>query len=72
MYSYESNNYISTHMFGLYIIIYLLFPCEYVLIEVVLNLLVGDIDAYLLERILGEILKAEDVQQADRKLLSTV
>lgn len=48
---------------------YLLFPREDVLIEVVLDLLIGNIDAKLLERILGKILKAENVQKTDRQRL---
>jgi hypothetical protein len=44
---------------------YLLFPREDVLIEVVLDLLIGNIDTKLLERILGKILKAENVQKTD-------
>lgn len=42
-----------------------LLPGEYVLIEVELNLLVGDVDAELLKRVVLEVLEAEDVQDAD-------
>ena len=35
------------------------------LVEVELDLLVGDVDAQLLERVLLEVLEAEDVQDAD-------
>lgn len=35
------------------------------LVEVKLDLLVGDVDAELLERVLLEVLEAEDVQDAD-------
>lgn len=42
-----------------------LFPGEYVLVEVELDLLVGDVDAELLEGVLLEILKTKDVQDAD-------
>lgn len=35
------------------------------LIEVELNLLVGDVNAELLERVALEVFKAEDVQDAD-------
>lgn len=35
------------------------------LVEVVLDLLVGDVNAELLERVLREILEAEDVEQTD-------
>lgn len=43
------------------------FPGEDVLVEVVLDLFVRDVDAQLLERILLEILKAEDVEQTNGK-----
>lgn len=46
-----------------------LFPNEYVLVEVKLNLLIGDVDAELLERVLLEVLKTEDVQDADVEAL---
>lgn len=39
------------------------------LIEVVLYLLVGDVDAELFERVPGEVLEAEDVEQPDRQRL---
>lgn len=39
------------------------------LIEVVLYLLVGDIDAELLERVSREVLEAEDIEQTDRQRL---
>jgi len=42
-----------------------LFPGEYVLVEVKLDLLVGDVDAELLEGVLLEVLEPEDVQDAD-------
>lgn len=42
-----------------------LLPGEYVLVEVELDLLVGDVDAELLEGVLPEVLKAEDVQDAN-------
>lgn len=38
---------------------------EDVLIEIELNLLVCDIDAQLLERVLPEVLKAKDIEDAD-------
>lgn len=46
-----------------------LFPSEYVLVEVELDLLVGDVDAELLERVPLEVLEAEDVQDADVQAL---
>lgn len=46
-----------------------LFPSKYVLVEVKLDLLVGDVDAELLERVFLEVLKAEDVQDADVQAL---
>lgn len=46
-----------------------LFPSEYVLVEVKLDLLVGDVDAELLERVLLEVLEAEHVQDADVQAL---
>lgn len=42
-----------------------LLPGEDVLVEVKLDLLVGDVDAKLLEGVLLEVLEAEDVQDAD-------
>lgn len=41
------------------------------LVKIVLNLLVGNVDAHLLERVLREILKAEYVQQPNGQLLDT-
>jgi len=46
---------------------YLLFPSENVLIEVILDLLVRNIDAQLLEGVFREVLKAENVQQPNRQ-----
>ena len=46
-----------------------LLPSKYVLVEVKLDLLVGDVDAELLERVLLKVLKAEDVQYADVQAL---
>lgn len=46
-----------------------LFPSEYVLVEVELDLLVGDVDAELLERVLLEVLKTKDVQDANVQAL---
>lgn len=46
-----------------------LFPSEYVLVEVKLDLLIGNVDAELLERVPLEVLKAEDVQDADVQAL---
>lgn len=46
-----------------------LFPGEYVLIEVKLDLLIGYVDAELLKRVLLEVFKAKDVQDADIKTL---
>ena len=51
---------------------YLLFPGKDVLIEEELYLLVGDVDAQLLEWIASEILKAEDVQHAYGQRFPTV
>lgn len=42
-----------------------LFPSEYVLVEVELDLLVGNVDAELLKRVFLEVLKTEDVQDAN-------
>ena len=39
------------------------------LVEVKLDLLVGDVDAQLLERVLLEVLKTKDVQNADVQAL---
>ncbi len=39
------------------------------LVEVKLDLLIGDVDAELLERVLLEVLKTEDVQDADVQAL---
>ena len=44
---------------------YYLFPSKNVLVEVELDLLVGYVDAELLERVLFKVLKAKDVQDAD-------
>lgn len=46
-----------------------LFPSEYVLVEVKLDLLIGDVDAELLERVLLEVLKTEYVQDANVQAL---
>lgn len=46
-----------------------LLPGEYVLVEVELDLLVGDVDAQLLEGVLLEVLETEDVQDADVQAL---
>ena len=46
-----------------------LLPGEYVLVEVKLDLLVGNVDAELLERILLEVLEAKDVQDANVQTL---
>lgn len=46
-----------------------LFPSEYVLVKVKLDLLVGNVDAELLERVLLEVLETEDVQDADVQAL---
>lgn len=46
-----------------------LFPSEYVLVEVKLDLLIGDVDAKLFEGVLLEVLEAEDVQDADVQAL---
>jgi hypothetical protein len=43
---------------------YLLLPCEDVLVEVVLDLLVSNIDAQLFKRIPWKIFKPKNVQQA--------
>ena len=45
--------------------LYLLFPGEDVLVEVVLQLLVCDVDAELLKRVVLEVLKPENIQQPD-------
>ena len=39
------------------------------LIEIILYLLVGYVDAQLLERVAGEVLEAEYVEEADRERL---
>lgn len=39
----------------------LLLPCEYVLVEKILYLLIGDVDAQLLEGIVLKIFKTENV-----------
>lgn len=46
-----------------------LFPSKYVLVEVKLNLLIGDVYAELLKRVLFEVLKPKDVQDADVQAL---
>lgn len=46
-----------------------LFPSKYVLVEVKLDLFVGNVDAELLERVLLEVLKTEYVQDADVQAL---
>lgn len=46
-----------------------LFPGENVLVEVELDLLVGDVDAKLLEGVLLEVLKTKDVQDANVQTL---
>lgn len=47
----------------------LLLPSEDVLVKVVLYLLVRYVDAELLERVPGEVLEAEDVEQPNRQRL---
>ena len=42
------------------------------LVEVVLDLLVGDVDADLLERVDREVLEAEDVEQTDHQAVLSV
>lgn len=42
------------------------------LVEVELNLLIGNVDAQLLKRVLLEVLKAKDVQDADVQALVIV
>ena len=42
------------------------------LVEVVLDLLVGDVDADLLERVDREVLEAEDVEQTDHQTVLSV
>ena len=42
------------------------------LVEVVLQLLISDVDAELLKRVVLEVLKPENVQQTDRQRLATV
>lgn len=42
------------------------------LVEVVLNLLVGDVYTQLLKGVMGEVLKTKDVQQANDKLFSSI
>lgn len=49
--------------------VFLLLPSEDMLVEVVLYLLVRYVDAELLERVPGEVLEAEDVEQPDRQRL---
>lgn len=49
-----------------------LFHDEDVMVEVVLQLLVGDVDAHLLEAVPLEVLKAEDIQQAEHNLVVRV
>lgn len=46
-----------------------LLPGEDVLVEVELDLLIGDVDAELLERVPLKVLKAEDVQDPDVQTL---
>lgn len=46
-----------------------LLPGEYVLVEVELDLFVGDVDAELLKRVPLEVLKAKDVQDANVQAL---
>ena len=48
---------------------YLLFPGEDVLVEEELYLFVGDVDAQLLEGILGKVLETENVQNTDGQRL---
>lgn len=58
-------------VFGLSVVqpqLYLL-PSKYVLVEVELDLLIGQVDAELLKRVLLEVLKAEDIQDADVQAL---
>lgn len=52
--------------------VFLLFPSENMLVEEVLDLFVGDVDAQLLKGVLLEVLKAEDVQQPHSYTLPTV
>lgn len=47
------------------------FPSEYVLIEIVLKLLIGDVNAQLLETVHVKILKSKYVQNANRATLRT-
>jgi hypothetical protein len=47
-----------------------LFELEDVLIEVLLQLLVGEVDAELLEAVHHEVLKAEDVQHSNERRLA--
>lgn len=47
----------------------LLLPREDMLVEIILYLLVGYVDAQLLERVPGEVLEAEYVEEADRERL---
>ena len=44
----------------------LLFELEYVLVEVIMEVLIRVVDAELLEAVVREIFKAEDIQHADR------
>jgi len=46
-----------------------LLPGEDVLVEVELDLLIGDVDAELLKRVPLKVFKAEDVQDADVQTL---
>ena len=50
----------------------LLLPGEDVLVEKVLDLLVGDVDAQLLEAVAREVLEAENVQKTHRQRLAAV
>lgn len=47
----------------------LLLPREDMLVKIILYLLVGYVDAQLLERVPGEVLEAEYVEEADRERL---
>ena len=45
-----------------------LFHCKYVLVEIELDLLVGDVNAELLKGIDGKVLKAEDIEYGNCSL----
>ena len=48
-----------------FIDVFFLLQCEHVLVKLLLKLLIRIIDTQLLERVLGENLKAKDVQKSN-------